>query len=150
VPVNDGGEVIGAVLTVSTTQRVRRSIAVWWAALAAIGLLAVSAGVMTAFRLAGWVLRPVTVLDVVTHDIAAGDGMARVPTQQGPPELRRLAASFNEMADAVADALERQRAFVAHASHQLRNPLTALRLRVEELGPSLVDEYGRDEHKLAV
>ncbi|MBF9132489.1 HAMP domain-containing histidine kinase [Plantactinospora sp. S1510] len=150
VPVNDGGEVIGAVVTVSSTNRVRRTVAVWWAALATIGLLAVSAGVMTAFRLAGWVLRPVTVLDVVTHDIAAGDGLARVPTQQGPPELRRLATSFNEMADAVADALERQRAFVAHASHQLRNPLTALRLRVEELGPSLTDEHGRDEHKLAL
>ncbi|GAB3964044.1 HAMP domain-containing sensor histidine kinase [Plantactinospora veratri] len=150
VPVNDGGEVIGAVITVSATERARRTVTVWWAALAAIGLLAVSAGVMTAFRLAGWVLRPVTVLDVVTHDIAAGDGLARVPTQQGPPELRRLATSFNEMADAVADALERQRAFVAHASHQLRNPLTALRLRVEELGPSLTDEYGRDEHRLAL
>lgn len=150
VPVSDGGEVIGTVVTVSTTDRVRRSVTVWWTALAAIGLLAVSAGVMTAFRLAGWVLRPVTVLDVVTHDIAAGDGTARVPTQQGPPELRRLATSFNEMADAVADALERQRAFVAHASHQLRNPLTALRLRVEELGPSLTDEYGRTEHQLAL
>lgn len=150
VPVNDGGEVIGTVITVSSTNRVRRTVTVWWAALAAIGLLAVSAGVMTAFRLAGWVLRPVTVLDVVTHDVAAGDGKARVPTQQGPPELRRLATSFNEMADAVADALDRQRAFVAHASHQLRNPLTALRLRVEELGPSLTDEYGRAEHKLAL
>ncbi|MFY1673392.1 ATP-binding protein [Plantactinospora sp. WMMB334] len=150
VPVNDGGEVIGAVVTVSATSRVRRTVTVWWVALAAIGLLAVSAGVMTAFRLAGWVLRPVTVLDVVTHDIAAGDGKARVPTRQGPPELRRLATSFNEMADAVADALDRQRAFVAHASHQLRNPLTALRLRVEELGPSLTDSAGRDEHRLAL
>ncbi|MGI5211909.1 ATP-binding protein [Plantactinospora sp. CA-290183] len=150
VPVNDGGEVIGAVVTVSDTSRVRRTVSVWWAVLAMTGLLAVSAGVMTAFRLAGWVLRPVTVLDVVTHEIAAGDGKARVPTQQGPPELRRLATSFNEMADAVADALDRQRAFVAHASHQLRNPLTALRLRVEELGHSVTDEYGRDEHRLAL
>jgi signal transduction histidine kinase len=150
VPVNDGGEVIGTVVTVSATHRVRRTVTVWWTLLATIGLLAVTAGVMIAFRLAGWVLRPVTILDVVTHDIAAGDGTARVPTQQGPPELRRLAASFNEMADAVADALERQRAFVAHASHQLRNPLTALRLRVEELGPSLADDYGRAEHKLAL
>jgi len=150
VPVDDGGEVIGAVVTVSATHRVRRTVTAWWTILAAIGLLAVSAGVMTAFRLAGWVLRPVTVLDVVTHDIAAGNGSARVPTQQGPPELRRLAASFNEMADALADALERQRAFVAHASHQLRNPLTALRLRVEELGPSLTDEYGREEHRRAL
>ena len=150
VPVTDGAEVIGAVLTVSATWRVRQSVAVWWLSLAGIGLLSVSAGVMIAFRLAGSVLRPVAVLDVVTHSIAAGDGNARVPTKQGPPELRRLATSFNEMADAVADALERQRAFVAHASHQLRNPLTALRIRVEELGARLTDEGDRDEHRLAL
>jgi signal transduction histidine kinase len=150
VPVTDEGEVIGAVLTVSGTWRVRQSVAVWWLSLTGIGLLSVLAGVLIAFRLAGWVLRPVTVLDVVTHDIAAGDGKARVPTQQGPPELRHLATSFNEMADALADALERQRAFVAHASHQLRNPLTALRIRVEELGAGLTDEGDRDEHRLAL
>ena len=68
----------------------------------------------------------------------------------GPPELRRLAASFNHMADVVSDVMDRQRAFVAHASHQLRNPLTALRLRVEELGPSLTDPDGRSEHRLAL
>jgi signal transduction histidine kinase len=54
------------------------------------------------------------------------------------------------MADALSDAMERQRAFVAHASHQLRNPLTALRLRVEELGPSVTDEVGQTEHRLAL
>jgi len=51
----------------------------------------------------------------------------------GPPELRRLARSFNEMADNVEDVLEQQRAFVADASHQLRNPLAALLLRIELL-----------------
>ena len=106
--------------------------------------------VLTAFGLAGWVLRPVTELDAVTHEIAEGDRGARVQHRLGPPELRRLAASFNHMADAVSDVMDRQRAFVAHASHQLRNPLTALRLRVEELGPSLTDPDGRAEHRLAL
>ena len=48
---------------------------------------------------------------------------SRVAAAGGPPELRRLARSFNEMADNVEDVLEQQRAFVADASHQLRNPL---------------------------
>lgn len=150
VPINDGGEVLGAVVTTSPVDAVRRAVTTWWLALASVGLLAVLACVLTAFGLAGWVLRPVIELDAVTHEIAAGDRSARVQHRLGPPELRRLAASFNHMADVVSDVMDRQRAFVAHASHQLRNPLTALRLRVEELGPSLIDPEGRTEHRLAL
>ncbi|WDZ87825.1 sensor histidine kinase [Micromonospora cathayae] len=150
VPINDGGEVLGAVVTTSPADAVRRTVTAWWLLLAAIGLLAVLACVLTAFGLAGWVLRPVTELDAVTHEIAEGDRTARVQHRLGPPELRRLAAGFNHMADVVSDVMDRQRAFVAHASHQLRNPLTALRLRVEELGPSLTDPEGRAEHRLAL
>lgn len=150
VPINDGGEVLGAVVTATPASPVRRSITIWWLLLAGIGVLAVLACVSTAFGLAGWVLRPVTELDVVTHEIAEGRRTARVRPRLGPPELRRLATSFNHMADAVSDVMDRQRAFVAHASHQLRNPLTALRLRVEELGLSLTDADGRAEHRLAL
>ncbi|MEV4411533.1 HAMP domain-containing sensor histidine kinase [Catellatospora sp. NPDC049609] len=150
VPVNDNGEVLGMVVIVSPSGRVRDTVAFWWLALGGIGLLAALAAVLTARSLANWVLRPVTVLDAMTHEVAAGDSGTRIADRAGPPELRRLTRSFNDMAYAVADAMERQRAFVAHASHQLRNPLTALRLRVEELGPSLADEDGRAEHRLAL
>ena len=51
----------------------------------------------------------------------------------GPPELRRLSESFDRMAETVTQAYAAQRAFVADASHQLRNPLTALRLRLSNL-----------------
>ncbi|MET7879578.1 HAMP domain-containing sensor histidine kinase [Micromonospora profundi] len=150
VPINDGGEVLGAVVIVTPADEIRRAVVTWWLLLAVAGLLVVLACVLTAFGLAGWVLRPVTELDAVTHEIAEGDRRARVQHRLGPPELRRLAASFNHMADVVSDVMDRQRAFVAHASHQLRNPLTALRLRVEELGPSLTDPDGRSEHRLAL
>lgn len=96
-------------------------------------LLAVGA----AFRLTGWVLRPVRILDAATHDIATGQLNSRVAAAGGPPELRRLAISFNEMADNVEEVLEQQRAFVADASHQLRNPLAALLLRIELLALEL-------------
>ncbi|MGC4749732.1 sensor histidine kinase [Micromonospora sp. DT201] len=150
VPISDGGEVLGAVVIVTPGGPIRQVVTAWWLLLALAGLLAVLTCVLTAFGLAGWVLRPVTELDAVTHEIAEGDRGARVHYRLGPPELRRLAASFNHMADVVSDVMDRQRAFVAHASHQLRNPLTALRLRVEELGPSLTDEDGRSEHRLAL
>jgi len=151
VPVNDGGAVLGAVVTVSPAKRARRVVLSSWLELGLLGILAVVACVVTALRMAGWVLRPVTRLDAVAHEIAAGDSGARVQPEHGPPELRRMSASFNEMADAVAESLERQRSFVAHASHQLRNPLTVLRLRVEDLGSRLVDdEHARAEHEIAL
>ncbi|GFJ84609.1 two-component sensor histidine kinase [Phytohabitans houttuyneae] len=151
VPVNDGGAVLGTVVTISPTSRNRRVVISSWLELGLLGLLAVAACVVTALRMAGWVLRPVTRLDAVAHEITAGDSGARVQPEHGPPELRRMSASFNEMADALAEALERQQSFVAHASHQLRNPLTVLRLRVEDLGTKLVDDdVARADHEIAL
>ncbi|MFC0529420.1 sensor histidine kinase [Phytohabitans kaempferiae] len=151
VPVNDGSAVLGTVVTISPTSRNRHAVISSWLELGLLGLLAVVACVVTALRMAGWVLRPVIRLDAVAHEIAAGDSLARVQPEHGPPELRRMSASFNEMADAVAESLERQRSFVAHASHQLRNPLTVLRLRVEDLGTNLVDdETARADHEIAL
>jgi len=72
-----------------------------------------------------------------------------VPRSSGPAELRGLATSFNSMADSVHSALEQQRVFVSDASHQLRNPLTALRLRVENLR-SHVDGDGRVDLRAAL
>ncbi|GAB7042417.1 MULTISPECIES: sensor histidine kinase [Catenuloplanes] len=150
VPVDDGGAVLGAIVTVSPTGDNRGAILLAWAQLGLLGAVAVAVCVLAALRLAGWVLHPVTRLDAVTHEIAAGHGGARVHPGVGPPELRRLSASFNEMADAVAESLERQRSFVAHASHQLRNPLTVLRLRVESLGTALTDDDAREDHRFAL
>jgi signal transduction histidine kinase len=150
VPVTTAGEVVGAVLTLSPVDRLRTSIDRAWLAIAGGGLGALLAFVAVAAILARWILRPVARLDDAAHRISAGTLDTRVPARAGPPELRRLARSFNTMADDVTEALDRQRAFVAQASHQLRNPLTALRLRVEELGTFITDPAGRDEHRLAL
>ncbi|GIF68754.1 two-component sensor histidine kinase [Asanoa ishikariensis] len=149
VPIYEGGAVLGGILTVSSTERARGSMLFAWAMLGIVGLVALVGSLVAAVRLARWVLRPVFSLDTAVHEITAGDSTARVPHALGPPELRRLTTSFNEMADTVTDALERQRLFVAHASHQLRNPLTVLRLRVEGLGDMLPTE-ARPEHHLAL
>jgi signal transduction histidine kinase len=50
------------------------------------------------------------------------------------PEVRALAAAFNDMAVRLERLLRSQNESVADASHQLRTPLTALRLRLENLG----------------
>jgi signal transduction histidine kinase len=150
VPVTTSGEVVGAVVTLSPTGKIRSEITRSWAELAGGGLAAGIVFVVVAVVLTRWILRPVARLDGAAHQLSDGALDARVPSGLGPPELRRLARSFNTMADDVTDALERQRAFVAQASHQMRNPLTALRLRVEELGTFIADPAGRDEHRLAL
>ena len=149
-PVGTGGEVLGAVVTISPIDKTRAAIRNGWLLLAGLGLLAVALSVSAASALARWTLAPVEKLDAAAQLITKGDYAVRVPPDEGPPELRQLASAFNEMADNVADALERQRAFVSQASHQMRNPLTALQLRVESLGDQIVSEEGKVEHQLAM
>ncbi|UQA92709.1 sensor histidine kinase [Streptomyces halobius] len=138
-PVIRDGDVVAVVVTDSPTGQLRSRILHSWLLIAAGECAAMLVAVAAAFRLTGWVLRPVRVLDAASHDIATGRLKSRVAATAGPPELRRLARSFNEMADNVEEVLEQQRAFVADASHQLRNPLAALLLRIELLALELPD-----------
>lgn len=132
-PVTRNGDVVAAVVSVSDTGTARRRVATVWALLTAAAVVALALGSVLAVRLAGWMLRPVAELDAVAHRIAAGDLTARVPSGGGPPEVRRLGAAFNDMAANVQASLESQRRFVADASHQLRNPLGALLVRLQGL-----------------
>ncbi|GGM08905.1 two-component sensor histidine kinase [Streptomyces fumigatiscleroticus] len=136
-PVIRDGDVVAVVVTDSPTGQLRSKTLHGWLVIGAGEIAAMLLAVGAALRLTGWVLRPVRVLDATTHAIASGRLKSRVAAAGGPPELRRLARSFNEMADNVEDVLEQQRAFVADASHQLRNPLAALLLRIELLALEL-------------
>jgi signal transduction histidine kinase len=154
-PIVRDGDVVAVVVTESPTGALRSRILHGWLLLAAGELAAMAIAVLFAVRLTAWVLLPVATLDRVTHDIATGRMASRVGASGGPPELRRLARSFNEMADNVEAVLEQQRAFVADASHQLRNPLSALLLRIELLGLELPEGHTEAEsvkeegHRLA-
>ncbi|MFF3904952.1 ATP-binding protein [Streptomyces sp. NPDC001848] len=139
-PVIRDGDVVAVVVTDSPTGQMRSRILHGWLFIGAGEVAAMLLAVGAALRLTGWVLRPVRVLDATTHDIATGRLKSRVAVAGGPPELRRLARSFNEMADNVEQVLEQQRAFVADASHQLRNPLAALLLRIELLALELPED----------
>ncbi|MEU9846056.1 ATP-binding protein [Streptomyces sp. NPDC047985] len=136
-PVVRDGDVVAVVVIDSPTSGMRARILRGWLLIAAGEAIAMLVAVGAAIRLTGWVLLPVRTLDAATHDIASGRMRSRVVASGGPPELRRLARSFNEMADNVENVLEQQRAFVADASHQLRNPLSALLLRIELLALEL-------------
>jgi signal transduction histidine kinase len=150
-PVGRDSEVVGAVVTISDLSKARDRILVRWARLAGLGLLPLIALVAVAWPVSAWVLRPVRELDAATSRVSRGDLTIRADAEAGPGELRRLAESFNTMMDAVENAVQRQRAFVSDASHQLRNPLTSLRLAVESLQPHLpATGAGRQVYDVAV
>ncbi|MFJ8565439.1 ATP-binding protein [Streptomyces sp. NPDC093514] len=136
-PVVLDGDVVAVVATESPTDEMRARILEGWLLIAGGLAAAMLVAFGAALRLTSWVLKPVQTLDAAAHGIATGRMNSRVAAAGGPPELQRLAHSFNEMADNVEEVLEQQRAFVADASHQLRNPLAALLLRIELLALEL-------------
>ena len=134
VPVLRGDTVIGAALTISPTDRLRGVLVGQLLMVAAVDLALLLVLALLAHQAARWLLAPVYRLDAASRRICAGTPAVRLSTEDEPVEVRHLAASVNRLAEAVESAVERQVRFVADASHQLRNPLTALMLRVEALG----------------
>ena len=136
---------IGAVVVEAPTISAREQVGGRMAVLAAGGLaVLLLTSALCALPLAHWLLRPVYDLNAAAGRLAAGDLAARASERGGPPELRGLARAFNQMADYLVATLERQRAFVADASHELRNPLATLRLRMEALDGKVDDSGARD------
>ncbi|PSM41880.1 sensor histidine kinase [Streptomyces dioscori] len=131
-PAGTGTRVSGAVVLRASVGTAADEITRRWAAvLAGAALVAVACAVL-ARAATGWVVSPLRRLDRAVGQLAAG-----LPPEQtragGPPELRQLAIGFNRMARTVTAALEQQRRLVADTSHQMRNPMAALRLRVDAL-----------------
>jgi signal transduction histidine kinase len=153
---NDGrlsGTAIGTVVLERPTGPLNQDIANLWLYLIGLSGAAMVAAVLIAIYFARWVSRPLARLDTAARKIADGDLAERAKTGYGPPELRRMAATFNMMAGRLEALVHGHRAMLADASHQLRTPLTALRLRLDLLaadsGPAAAAELAGAQEEIA-
>ncbi|WP_432922657.1 sensor histidine kinase [Microbispora sp. CA-135349] len=133
VPVTSGGDVVGALSIISPTGPIRRLVLLRWGLLTTGGLMAAAMTNLVARRLVEWILRPVHYLDAAAQELSHGSLAAHTPLESGPPELRQLVKKFNFMAEAVRGIIDRERRFASYAGHQLRTPLAALQLQLENL-----------------
>lgn len=150
VAVGDDGKHAGTAVLARSADPTDDRISVVWAWLAGTGLAMLALGVVGARRLGSWVARPLTVLSATAARFGDGELDARVPTGGGPGEVRELATVFNRMAERTASLIGSHREWVADVSHQLRTPLTALRLRVDVLAQEAEGEAAAEMAGLQV
>ena len=140
VPIASGKGISGAVRVTFSTERLRHQVRDYWLKLGLLTALVLGLAAGLGFLMSRWALGPVEALEEGAELLAAGDMSGRANVDRGPPELRQLASTFNVMATRLEGLVDSQRAFVADASHQLRTPLTALRLRLETLEDEVADD----------
>ncbi|MBO3736590.1 sensor histidine kinase [Actinoplanes flavus] len=137
VPARIGADVLGAVLIAYPSTAVDAAATRFWLTLAVGSALILLLVTVAGLALTRWITRPVRRLEDAAEVIGHG---GELPTAGiGPPELRRLAVRLSETSRRLHRLITGQRDFTSTVSHQLRSPLTALRLRLENLEPAVAD-----------
>lgn len=130
VPVSSHESVIGVVRASSDSARVRATVARQLLGLAALAVLALAGAGGLAYAQARRLSGPMRDLASAATRLGAGDFTVRPPSS-GVPEIDQTGAALTATAARLSEQMERERSFSAHASHQLRTPLTRLRLELE-------------------
>ncbi|MFE3633056.1 ATP-binding protein [Streptomyces sp. NPDC059168] len=114
-----------------------------------VALLAVVAAVLLAVRQANRLASPLTDLAETAERLGSGDPRPR-HKRYGVPELDRVADVLDSSAERIGRMLTAERRLAADASHQLRTPLTALSMRLEEITLTDDPDTVKDEATIAL
>ena len=137
-----------SVIVAFSTGQLRSDILMRWLMILLIGVCGLLVVGTAGIPLARWTIRPIDDVKRTVRLLAAGEQNVPPAQSVGPRELRQLSADVNRLASTVQAVIERQRSFLADASHQLRNPLFLLSLRLENLRP-YIESAGEQTYRRA-
>ncbi|MEU9256691.1 HAMP domain-containing sensor histidine kinase [Streptomyces sp. NPDC048270] len=138
------GTVVGAVRIVYSTDGLTARLWAIWGFRAALAVIVLAAAAGIGAVAARRLTRPLRQLNDMASKFSDGDLTARSPVT-GPQETQTLARTLNQGAERLDTLIVAQRIFVADASHQLRTPLTALRLSLDNIADGVNDEFVKED-----
>jgi signal transduction histidine kinase len=131
VPISDGDNIVGTVLVTAGRGQVYGRIGTAWAAMAGLAAAAVGVSLLLARHQARRLTLPLEQTAVSAERLGSGDFTVR-SAPSGIAEIDSVNSALDRTAERLAGMIDRERAFTADVSHQLRTPLTGVRLVLEE------------------
>ncbi|MGN9755973.1 sensor histidine kinase [Streptomyces sp. SD31] len=140
----NNGPVVGAVRIAYSTNDMTSRLWQIWGFRAGLAVVVLGVAAVIGAAAARRITRPLRQLNDMASKFSDGDLTARSPVT-GPPETQTLARTLNQGAERLDTLVAAQRIFVADASHQLRTPLTALRLSLDNIADGVDDDFVRED-----